>query len=130
MGYLIDIGVAVPIGVLYTVIVQKVGEILTKDIKYDERIQKNLIMAFIGGMFGYIVAMSLFDKGSLLENRGVKYGMFFGSSLLIVNAVLFNWSALDNDTKLFILGFIMSAIIIISYRLNTTTNKSSKKLKL
>jgi hypothetical protein len=127
MGYLIDIGVAVPIGVLYTVIVQKIAEILTKDIKYDERIQKNLILAFIGGMFGYIVAMSLFDKGSLLENRGVKYGMFFGSSLLIVNTVLFNWSVLDNDTKLFILGFVLSAIIIVSYRVNGTKDKTSKK---
>lgn len=129
MGYLIDIGVATPIGVLYTIIVQKIGEILTKDIKYDERVQKTLIIAFLGGIIGYIVAMSLFDKGSVLENRGVKYGMFFGSSLLIVNVIVFNWGSLDNDTKLFIMGFVLSAVIIISYRLDTSKNKSTKKLK-
>lgn len=127
MGYLADILISIPIGVLYDLIVQKVTDISIVNVPYEEKVQKSLIFIFIGSIVGYVLAMSVFDYRSTFENRAVKYGLFFGSTLLIMNSIIFNWSALSDDLRLIIMTFVFACTIALSYRYITTSDKKQRK---
>jgi len=116
MGFMLDVIISVPIGVLYNICIMKFADILTTGVKYDEKVQKNLIISFLGGLIGYIVVISLFDKGGMLENRGVKFGVLLGSTILILNTLFLNWNNLQDDAKLFIMGFLFFFLIGLSYK--------------
>lgn len=128
MGYFIDVLLSIPIGVLYDLIIQKGIDMVVMDMEYDEKIQKSLIIAFIGSVVGYILALSVFDYGSQYGNRAVKYGMFFGATLLMLNSIIFNWTVLSNDTKLILMGFVFVFMVAMAYR-HATNNVQNRKLK-
>ncbi len=119
MGYLLDVLIAIPIGLLYTYIINNISDIFTADIVFEQKIQRTLIFGFISGILGYIIALLLFNQKCILDNRSVKYGLFFGSSLLLINTLLFNWYVLDNDTRLFIMGAIFIFFISLSYKMKS-----------
>jgi len=129
MGYFIDVLLSIPIGVLYDLIIQKGIDMVVMDMEYDEKIQKSLIIAFIGSVVGYILALSVFDYGSQYENRAVKYGMFFGATLLMLNSIIFNWTVLSNDTKLILMGFVFVFMVAMAYRHATNSVKPIRKIK-
>uniref|UniRef100_A0A6C0ECP8 Uncharacterized protein n=1 Tax=viral metagenome TaxID=1070528 RepID=A0A6C0ECP8_9ZZZZ len=129
MGYLTDVLFACPIGIFYYLFVLKMCEILTCDENYNNKIKKILIISFIAGICGFVLSNYLFGVGKKMENRAVRYGVIFGSAILTINTVLFNWELLDNDTKLFIIGFILLSIIVFAYKVNKYGLYESKEVE-
>lgn len=128
MGYLLNAIMTVPIGILYNIFITKLSEIMTNSLVYEERIQKHLIFCFIGGLAGYVLAMTIFEKDGILENVSAKYGIALGSTVLILNAMISNWMILQNDTKLFIIGMLFMFSLIVAYKFNNSDepNKNNK----
>lgn len=127
MGYLFDVVTAVPIGILYHFVINKFAELATDDMKIDEKIQKNIVISFVAGLVGIVLAMSLFEENKALENRAVKYGIFTGSVFLMINTLIFNWVILGNDTKLFVLISLLFFVVGMSYKYKYYSNKIVKQ---
>ena len=115
MGALGDVIVAIPIGVLYNIFFHKIGEIINNECKYDEKIQRNLILTFIGGLIGFILAFTIFSTHKSFSNRAVKYGLYFGSLLLFFHTLVYNWNVIGDDIKLFIVTITMALLICYAY---------------
>ena len=46
----------------------------------------------------------------------VKYALSLGSTIIIINTLANNWELLEKDTKTFMVGGFLLAIIILSYK--------------
>jgi hypothetical protein len=119
MSLIFDISLAIPIGILYNILIHKLGEIINDNLEYNIKIQRNLILVFIGGIIGLIVAHYVFVKQIRFKNRSISYGLYFGSALLLFHTLFYNWNVLANDTKLFIIIFALVFLIIYAYSNNT-----------
>ena len=110
----LNVLLAIPIGLLFILFVNKLIEILTHDTVAEARIKKNIIISFIIGIIGILIAWFIFYK-SKVKNLGVMLGLMLGSIYLMINSLILNWDKLSNDTKLFMIGTILVALIVISY---------------
>ena len=114
MGIITDIVLAVPIGLIYNSIVHKIGEILNNNAGYEQKIQKNLLIVFIGALFGFLIAYLLFNS-ERYKNRALRYGLYFGSIILFIHSILYNWPIMQNDTKIIILILTFATLIWYSF---------------
>lgn len=119
MGILLSI----PIGIIYNLMISKLGNMITKDFGQKDRLQKNLIIEIIGGIVALILAFWVFGSKKF-ENNIVKWGLIFGGGLLLVYSTICNWDTIEDGTKLFSLLGVMIFMIIYSYKY--TNNKKSK----
>lgn len=115
MGLLSDIIISVPIGITYNIIIHKTGEILNDNKNYKDKIQKNLLLSFGGGMFGIIMASVLFGDKSKYKNRAVRLGLYIGSTLLLIHSIGYNWTLMENDTKIIIMIITLASLIWYTY---------------
>jgi hypothetical protein len=115
MRLLGDIIIGVPIGIVYNVFFHKVGEIVNNNMEYKKRIQRNLILSFIGGIVGIILAFTFFGKHPKYKNRAVQIGLYFGSSILLAHTLFYNWTTLGNDTKLFMTCTLFVMLLWYAY---------------
>ena len=131
MALLKDIIIAVPIGIIFNVFVQKLASLILYDIPYEEKYQKTIILLFIAGIVGILIAQTMFSKNARYKNRAMRYGLTFGSALLLIYSLITNWDKMDDSTKLVIMGIIMSGLIwYCYYGDNEKKKKKVKKLKL
>ena len=110
----INILLSIPIAGLFILFINKLIEILTIDLKAEDKIKKTLLISFIIGIIGILIGWFIFYK-SKVKNMGVMLGLFLGSLYLMINSLLINWNKLSNDSKLFMIGSIFVALIVISY---------------
>lgn len=130
MKLLVDLLLAFPIGLTYSIFFHKLGEIMNSDYEYHEKIQRNLILSFIGGIVGLILIILVFGEKKTLHNRAVKYGIFVGSLLLLIHTLIYNWHILENDVKLFtIITSMMTLIWYSYYYTNSHDIQKHKKIK-
>ena len=119
LGYFICISIfyflfVLFIGLLFILFVNKLIEILTHDTVAEARIKKNIIISFIIGIIGILIAWFIFYR-SRVKNLGVMLGLMLGSIYLMINSLILNWDKLSNDSKLFMIGSVLVALIVISY---------------
>jgi hypothetical protein len=130
MGILGDIVVAVPIGIIYNMTVHKTGEIFNNDINYKDKLQRNLLLSFGGGILGLVLASILFNKGKY-KNRAIRFGLYIGSALLLFHSIGYNWSTMENDTKFVIMLVTLAALMWYTYSslgdVNINTEKDDNK---
>ena len=101
---ILNVLLAVPIGLLFILFVNKLIEILTHDTVAEARIKKNLIIAFIIGIIGILIAWFIFYK-SKVKNLGVMLGLMLGSIYLMINSLILNWDKLSmNENFMDIVG--------------------------
>ena len=108
---ILNVLLAIPIGLLFILFVNKLIEILTHDTVAEARIKKNLIIAFIIGIIGILIAWFIFYK-SKVKNIGVMLGLMLGSIYLMINSLILNWDKLSNDTKLFMIGAVLKELVM------------------
>lgn len=116
MGLITDIAIGLPFGVIYNILCHKLGEIINSNFEYKEKIQRNLILTFIFGLFGLVLATTIFHEHKQFKNRALKIGLYVGSFLLLSHTLLYNWNILENDTKLFIILTALVGLVWYSYR--------------
>lgn len=110
MGILLSI----PIGIIYNLIISKIGNMITDDSTYKDKIKKNLIIEIIGGIVALVLAYYVFGDG-LFENKIIKCGLIFGGVLLLVYSLIYNWDEIDDYIKLFLFFTSFFGLSFYSY---------------
>lgn len=114
MKLFFDILLAIPVGVIYNLIVLKLGEIVNVNLPYKLKIQRNLLIAFTSAILAFFFAQFIF-----YNNRAMKYGMWLGMVILGMHVILYNWHVLENDTKLLIMVISFAVLLSCSYYYNS-----------
>lgn len=113
MKLFFDLLIAIPIGILYNLMVLKFGEISNANVPYKLKMQRNLLLAFGSAALAFFLAQFIFDETKQFGNRAVKYGLWIGMCILLIHVMMYNWHVLENDTKLIIM--IITFVILLLY---------------
>ena len=124
---LIDLLVSIPIGIMYNMTIHKTGDIFSDNVDYNYKVQRNLLISFCGGIVGLMIAMFVFGQNSRFKNRSIRYGLYFGSILLLMHAIMYNWETLENNSKFVIMIISLFALILYVYNNFTETEEKSRK---
>lgn len=109
MGFIIDSIVAIPIGIIYNMMIHEFADLLNEKSNYNEKIQRSLLVVFGGGIMGFCVGYFL------TKNLALKFGMFLGAILLISHVVMYNWETMRNDTRIIVMVLSLAVLIWYSY---------------
>lgn len=115
MKFFFDLLIAVPIGILYNLMVLKFGEIANANVPYKLKMQRNLLLAFGSAALAFFLAQFMFDETKQFGNRAIKYGLWIGMCILLIHVMLYNWHVLENDTKLIIMIITFVILLLYSY---------------
>jgi len=122
-----DLLIAIPIGITYNVFVHYLSNVVFSDLEYAERYQKTLIMMFIIGISTIIISFTILKSNKRYRNRAIRYGLIFGSLLLIFYSMITNWANVLDETKLFIFGTLL--LVMISYGYYLGEEKDDKNME-
>lgn len=110
MGIVFDITLAVPIGIIYNMIFHQLANIINGEMNEKLKTQRNLLIIFGGGMIGLIISRFIDEK-----NKALIYGLYFGSILLLLHSIFYNWKIMQNDTKIIVMILTFVALIWYTY---------------
>lgn len=127
MGVIIDLLLAVPIGVIYNMIVHESADVFNDKFAYKDKVQRRLLTVFGGGLIGMIIAV--FCLSNSVQNTAIKYGLYVGSLLLLFHSVIYNWQIMQNDTRIIVMVLTLCTLIWYSYSSNSNKDKTSKSNK-
>ncbi len=111
-----DLLISVPISLLYVFFINKIIQVLTSESEFEEKIKKKISISFVAIIVGYVLAIKVFSHGKM-KNRIIKYSLMIGTTLILINSVVYNWPQLKNDTKTFVVGALLLLFFIYSYKL-------------
>lgn len=106
---------AIPIGIIYNLLISKISSMITKDYEYNEKIQKNIIVEIISGIGAIAMAFYIFNNKKC-KNKTAMYGLLLGGGLLLFSSLVSNWNVVNDYTKIITLGGIMIFFILYSYK--------------
>ena len=115
---LTDIVLAIPIGILYNVLTYELIDIFNNNLIFDEKIQINIIFNFAFGIIGLFLGYYIFGKHNKLRNNAIKYGLYFGSCLLLFNTILYNWYMITPAVKIILFGVVLILLLWASYKIS------------
>ena len=103
------------IGLIYYLIVCQISNNLFLENKTHLSMQKSILFLYFGGLIGIYLGATSFSDKKKMSNSSLKIGLYFGASILIFNAMIVNWDAMDNQTKLLLLGINFGLLIWYSF---------------
>jgi hypothetical protein len=103
------------IGLIYYLIICQISNNLFLLNKTPKSVQDSVLFLYFGGLIGLFFGYNLFSNKSTLQNSALKIGLYFGSSILILNAMIVNWDVMDHQTRLVLLGINFGLLIYYSY---------------
>jgi uncharacterized membrane protein len=115
MKLFFDILIAIPIGILYNLMILKFGDITNANVPYKIKMQRNLLLAFAGATFAFLLGQFIFNESRTYGNRSIKYGLWLGACILLIHVMLYNWNILENDSKLIIMIITFVMLLLYSY---------------
>jgi low temperature requirement protein LtrA len=132
MGVITDLLLALPIGIIYNMIIHESADIFNNKFNYKDKVQRSLLMVFGGGLIGMIITMFIIPHS--VKNTAVRYGLCFGSTLLLFHSIIYNWQIMQNDTRIIVMILTLCVLIWYSYTSNHDMenedyNKKDKKKK-
>ncbi len=119
MALITNIIIGIPIGLLYNMIVHKICEILNDNLPYSKKIQNNLIIIISFSIIAFSVAYHS------NKNKSLKYGLYFGATLLFLHSIVYNWHYMSNDTKAIISVFCFICLIWYSFSSISNTKNNN-----
>ena len=111
-----DLLISVPISLLYVFFINKIIQVLTSESEFEEKIKKKISISFVAIIVGYVLAIKIFSHGKM-KNRIIKYSLMIGTTLILINTIVYNWPQLKNDTKTFVVGALLLLFFMYSYRI-------------
>jgi len=105
------------IGIIYYLIICQISHNIYFENKEYNAQQKYILFVYFGGLVG------LFLGSNKLDNSALRVGLYFGSVMLVFNAMIINWQNMNAQTKLLLLGINLGLVIWYSYY----KNKNNKK---
>jgi hypothetical protein len=122
--------IAIPIGIIYNILVHKLGEIFNDNLDYNSKIQKNLLLSFGGGIIALLIASLVFGEHRKYQNRTIRYGFYIGAFLLLFHSILYNWKTMENDIKFIVMMILLVILISYTYISDFTPSDTKNKIKL
>lgn len=116
MGYATNIIISIPMAIIIYLLTDKMISSFTSENKFNDRVQKNFVLGFIVGMALIALGMTVFAKGSNMENQAIQFALYLAGGFIVLNAVFFNWDSLDESTKIIVLGIGIAGLAIYTYR--------------
>ncbi len=113
------------IGLIYYLIICQISNNLFLINKTPKSVQDSILFLYFGGLIGLFFGYNIFSNKSTFQNSALKIGLYFGSSILILNAMIVNWDVMNHQTRLLLLGINFGLLIYYSY----FTIQKSKILK-
>lgn len=113
MGLVSDILISVPFGIIYTIFMQKLSDIVLVEYKGNDKLQKSLTFIFFAGLVAMIIAQTVFTES---KNRLIKQSLMVGGIICAGYISMTNWDKMTDYTKLFILGLSLGGIVWIIYQ--------------
>jgi len=111
-----DILISIPVGILYIFFINKLIDLLNKELLYEDKIKRTIAVSFVSVIVGYVLAFKLFSYKKTY-NRIAKYSLIIGSTFIFFNSILYQWPQLENDTKLIIIGIAFIVSLMLSYKI-------------
>jgi hypothetical protein len=121
-----EIILAIPLGILYSIFTHKIVDTVLSDMAYDTRYQKTILLLFIIGIVGIMIASTIFLSHPYFENTAIRYGLLFGSGLLMFYSLITNWHIMHDDTRFIMLAIVLAGLIWYCY---SGPNKKIKKIR-
>jgi hypothetical protein len=115
MKLFFDMLIAIPIGILYNLMILKFGDITNANVPYKLKMQRNLLLAFASAALAFLLGQFIFDESRKFGNRSIKYGLWLGACILLIHVMLYNWNVLENDSKLIIMIITFVILLLYSY---------------
>lgn len=113
MSLFSDIIISIPFGVIYTIFMQKLSDIVLDEYKGNDKLQKSLTFIFFAGLIAMIIAQTIFMDPN---NRLIKQSLMVGGIICTGYISLTNWEKMTDYTKLFILGLSLGGIVWVIYQ--------------
>jgi len=113
MSLFSDIIISIPFGVIYTIFMQKLSDIVLDEYKGNEKLQKSLTFIFFAGIIAILIAQTVFSDP---QNRLIKQSLMVGGIICTGYISMTNWEKMTDYTKLFILGLSLGGIIWVIYQ--------------
>jgi hypothetical protein len=111
------------IAILFNMFFHKFTDFYYKDLIFEERYKKSIVMLFIVGILGVVIGkLYMIDK----FNKNLSYGVMIGGVLVVLSAMGNNWQYMDETGKLCTIGILLAASM---YYFNNKKNKSIKNKK-
>lgn len=106
---------ALPFSVIFALIFIKLSHQLYKEDNARDRLRNSLYFTFFAGLVGIAFAQTIFKNNPKLKNDLISSGLTLGGLYLIYHTVIANWSKLENDSKILILGIMFGVIVWAIY---------------
>lgn len=118
---LLDIIITITIAIMYNLLVHSIASAGFKDMQYSEKQQNTIIMMVIFGAIGVLVSKYLEKKNKIQTN--ISKGLLYGGILLVIMAIMINWSDIASELRMFVIVLIFGIIVWYDYyRNNNLTN--------
>ncbi len=117
------------IGLIYYLIICQISNNIFLENKNIYSTQNSIIFLYFGGIIGLFLGSKMFSKNNKLENSSIKFGLYFGSIMLIFNSMIANWDKMNSQTKLLLLGINFGLLVWFSYYKIKSNNKKKKTKK-
>ena len=128
MGLLWDLVFSIPLGIIYTIFFQKLGDIMFCNLPYNDKYQKYLTFLFLAGVIGIVLAQTIFTYNKTFKNQIIKHGLIIGGIILILYPTLTYWDKMTDETKLLVIGIALGGLLWYSYK-HVNTPAITKKEK-
>lgn len=133
MDFITDLILSIPFGIIYYFFIDKLINVSLDEIGYDNKYQQSLIIIFIIGLIGLILAFTLFKNNPYFKNRTLQFGLILGNVLLLFYSIISNWNDIDDFTKVIIFSIMLGILIWYYYYTRKSdkllVNKNYKKIK-
>jgi hypothetical protein len=113
----IDIFIYAIIAIMYNLLVHNLASITYQDLQYEEKHDSTIIMLVIFGILGVGIAKML-DKHKKYANKYAKNGLYYGGILLILTALLTNWTDIGGELRLIGVGVMFGLLIWYCYKID------------
>lgn len=127
MGYMINVALSMPMGVIIYMLTEKIILNTILDKQFNEKVQANFIIGFVAGLAYFALAMTAFSDKGIFDNQSVQLAFYGAGFFLIMNSAFFSWDILDENTKMMILAIAMTGMVIWSYSQNKKSREISNK---
>jgi hypothetical protein len=90
----------IPLGILFNMIIHNLSDIIVVD-----NIEKKLMFLLIFAVIGILIGKFMID------NKTLRYGLYFGCSILLYYTLIMNWDVMDKYAKIILICIIFGYVI-------------------
>ena len=103
-----DTALTLAVLITYNLFAHTLASVTYKDLQYEAKNQSTITMLLIIGIIGMVVA-------KFISNKIISNGIFYGSILLILTAIMANWQNIASDARLFLMTGLFGFILWYAY---------------